>query len=123
MVKNNIKQPLLIPSSGMAFLQLLKKNNNRDWFNNNKDKFLAEQRSIEIFADALLAALKPPPAKKACTVFTGTPVFRIIKHRIKPIGAVILSAPPNCAAGVIIIILSQAIILLQEDSGRPLHRI
>jgi uncharacterized protein (TIGR02453 family) len=57
MEKNNKKPPLLIPLSGMAFLRQLKNNNNRDWFNSNKDKFLTEQRSIEIFADALLAAL------------------------------------------------------------------
>ena len=41
----------------MAFLKSLKLNNNRDWFNLNKDKFLEEQQKIEAFADALLVTL------------------------------------------------------------------
>jgi uncharacterized protein (TIGR02453 family) len=57
MKKNNSKGRLVVPASGMAFLKTLKDNNNRDWFNANKDTFLEEQRRIEIFADALLLAL------------------------------------------------------------------
>ena len=52
-----MKHKLLIPSSAIGFLKLLKKHNNRDWFNLNKDKFLEEQLAIENFADALLLEL------------------------------------------------------------------
>jgi len=54
MAKNNLKPGTVIQTSAMAFLKSLKNNNNRDWFNANKDRFLQEQRLIEIFADALL---------------------------------------------------------------------
>lgn len=46
-----------IPISCLRYLNKLKKNNNREWFNNNKDKFLEEQSRVEGFADALLADL------------------------------------------------------------------
>lgn len=52
-----INQNPIIPLSGISFLKTLKKNNNRDWFTKNKDKFLKEQQYIEIFADALLEQL------------------------------------------------------------------
>ena len=52
-----MKHKLLIPSSAIGFLKSLKKHNNRDWFNLNKDKFLEEQLAIENFADALLLEL------------------------------------------------------------------
>ena len=57
MAKKNTNRRLIIPPSGIAFLKSLKNNNNREWFNNNKDTFLEEQHFIEIFADALLAVL------------------------------------------------------------------
>ncbi len=57
MPKNNTKSPVQIPSSSIAFLKLLKGNNNRDWFNAHKDRFLEEQHCIEMFADALLLTL------------------------------------------------------------------
>jgi uncharacterized protein (TIGR02453 family) len=46
-----------INSSNLEFLKLLKKNNNRDWFHANKDRFLLEQKQIETFADGLLNEL------------------------------------------------------------------
>jgi uncharacterized protein (TIGR02453 family) len=57
MKNRNTAPALLIPASSLHFLQLLKRNNNREWFNRHKDRFLKEQSSIEIFADALLTAL------------------------------------------------------------------
>ncbi len=51
------KQTVIIPKSSLDFLGLIKKNNNRDWFNANKDKFLKEQHYIELFAEELLMAL------------------------------------------------------------------
>ncbi|CAN5900673.1 DUF2461 domain-containing protein [soil metagenome] len=41
----------------MLFLNILKKNNNREWFNTNKHRFQVEQQFIELFADALLMEL------------------------------------------------------------------
>ena len=43
-----------IKSSNIDFLKLVKKNNNRDWFNAHKDRYLKELKDVEIFADALL---------------------------------------------------------------------
>jgi len=43
-----------IPSSGIDFLRLVKKNNNRDWFNKNKERYVKEHAQIIAFADALL---------------------------------------------------------------------
>lgn len=51
------KKSGLVPASAISFLQQLKKNNNRDWFNKHKDRFLEEQHFIELFADRLLALL------------------------------------------------------------------
>ncbi len=46
-----------IKPSNLEFLKLLKKNNNRDWFNANKERYLSELKSIEAFADALLVEM------------------------------------------------------------------
>jgi uncharacterized protein (TIGR02453 family) len=46
-----------IQQSGFDFLQTLKNNNNRDWFNAHKDIYQRELEHMETFADALLAQL------------------------------------------------------------------
>ena len=46
-----------IPKSSMDFLNQIKKNNNRDWFNEHKEQFITEQLHIEKFADELLLLL------------------------------------------------------------------
>ncbi|MDO8998121.1 MAG: DUF2461 domain-containing protein [Bacteroidota bacterium] len=43
-----------IEESNLNFLKLLKKNNNRDWFNLHKERYLSEKQNIELFADELL---------------------------------------------------------------------
>ncbi len=43
-----------IQPSNLEFLKLIKKNNNRDWFNANKDRYLKEHENIVAFADVLL---------------------------------------------------------------------
>lgn len=43
-----------IQPSNLEFLKLIQKNNNRDWFNANKDRYLKEHENIVAFADALL---------------------------------------------------------------------
>lgn len=47
----------IIPSN-IEFLKLLKKNNNREWFSKNKDKYLKEHENIIAFADELLLAMQ-----------------------------------------------------------------
>lgn len=44
----------IINSSSFTFLKQLKKNNNRDWFNAHKDRYLEEHEAIAAFAEALL---------------------------------------------------------------------
>ncbi|MDZ4664367.1 MAG: DUF2461 domain-containing protein [Bacteroidota bacterium] len=44
----------VIKKSNLDFLKLLKKNNDRDWFNANKERYLTELKTIELFADTLL---------------------------------------------------------------------
>ncbi len=51
-----IEQPLIQPSS-FQFLQKLKKNNNREWFNAHKAAYQVQLSLIEAVADALLAEL------------------------------------------------------------------
>lgn len=57
MAKKASKNNVTIPKSGFEFLSALKKNNNRDWFNAHKERYLNELSHIETFADALLAEL------------------------------------------------------------------
>jgi uncharacterized protein (TIGR02453 family) len=49
--------PARIDKSGFDFLNALRSNNERDWFNANKPAFETEQQKIEAFADALLTEL------------------------------------------------------------------
>jgi uncharacterized protein (TIGR02453 family) len=46
-----------IKPSNLEFLKLIKKNNNRDWFNTHKERYLTELQNIELFADELLAEM------------------------------------------------------------------
>ncbi len=43
-----------IKPSNFEFLKLIKKNNDRDWFNAHKERYLTELKNIELVADALL---------------------------------------------------------------------
>ena len=52
------KMPARIPASSLDYLKMLKENNDRDWFNDNKDRYLKEYDSLEHFADALLQELR-----------------------------------------------------------------
>ena len=52
------KMPARIPASSLDYLKMLKENNDRDWFNENKDRYLKEYDSLEHFADALLQELR-----------------------------------------------------------------
>jgi len=46
-----------IQSSSVSFLEKLEKNNNRDWFNSNKELYLKERDKLISFADQLLALI------------------------------------------------------------------
>lgn len=47
-----------IDPSVFKFLNNLRKNNNRDWFGENKDKYVSAHESVISFADDLLAEMK-----------------------------------------------------------------
>jgi uncharacterized protein (TIGR02453 family) len=65
------KQETILPASIFDFLKLVKKNNNRDWFNAHKEKYLLELNHLEKFADALLQemnkhdVIETPTGKKS----------------------------------------------------------
>ncbi|BAV07252.1 TIGR02453 family protein [Filimonas lacunae] len=42
----------------LDFLKALHKNNNREWFTDNKDRYTAAQQRVEVFAEALLQQLQ-----------------------------------------------------------------
>ncbi|MNL21361.1 hypothetical protein D3C87_1426480 [compost metagenome] len=56
-MSKSIEQQGQIHQSTFSFLNALKENNNRDWFNAHKADFLREQALIEGFAEALLEKL------------------------------------------------------------------
>ncbi len=47
-----------IPASVFSFLEELKENNNRDWFQHNKERYQEQYNSVALFADALLSEIK-----------------------------------------------------------------
>jgi uncharacterized protein (TIGR02453 family) len=47
-----------ITNSSLDFLKMLAKNNNRDWFNKNKNRYLQEYENMIAFADALLMEMR-----------------------------------------------------------------
>ena len=47
----------MIRKSTLDFLATLKKNNNRDWFDKNKENYLAARQNMEEFADELIASI------------------------------------------------------------------
>lgn len=47
----------IVRKSGFDFLQALKKNNHRDWFNSQKERYQQEQEQLELFAEAMLREL------------------------------------------------------------------
>jgi uncharacterized protein (TIGR02453 family) len=55
--KQAIMSSAIIHPSTLKFLTKLSKNNNRDWFNANKDEYLQAQADMEKFADALIVKM------------------------------------------------------------------
>jgi uncharacterized protein (TIGR02453 family) len=47
----------MIKSESLVFLKTLSKNNNRDWFNKHKDRYLEARENIIGFAEALLSEM------------------------------------------------------------------
>src|ERR1035437_244715 len=62
---------LLLPKSIFTFLKNIKKHNNRDWFNENKNIYLGQYESVIHFADILISKMnqhdkiETPSGKKA----------------------------------------------------------
>ncbi|GGF27255.1 DUF2461 domain-containing protein [Flavobacterium limi] len=52
-----MENQIIIPKSALDFLEQLKENNNKPWFEANKPKYLNELNHIETFADDLLQEL------------------------------------------------------------------
>jgi uncharacterized protein (TIGR02453 family) len=52
-----MKKLPVIPPTAFDFLKKLARNNNRDWFNKNKDRYLLELDQLINFADALLGEM------------------------------------------------------------------
>lgn len=52
------KTSVHIPASSLNYLKILKENNNREWFNENKELYLKEYNDIENFAELLLQELR-----------------------------------------------------------------
>lgn len=48
---------IVIKKESVDFLKVLSKNNNRDWFNKHKDKYIEAHDNIIAFADALLVEM------------------------------------------------------------------
>jgi len=48
---------IVIKKGSIDFLKTLSKNNNRDWFNKHKDKYIEAHNNIIAFADALLSEM------------------------------------------------------------------
>ena len=51
-------KPVSIPVSSFQFIKALAKNNNRDWFNKNKTRYLQEYENMIMFTNALLAEMQ-----------------------------------------------------------------
>ncbi len=49
---------IIIEKSTLNFLNRLSKNNNREWFNKNKDQYQAAHENVIAFADALLMEMR-----------------------------------------------------------------
>jgi uncharacterized protein (TIGR02453 family) len=47
----------LISPSTLSFLKVLKKNNNKTWFDNNRDKYLDAKNNFEEFVASLLSKM------------------------------------------------------------------
>ncbi len=50
--------PITITNSTIDFLKKLSKNNDRDWFNNNKNLYLAAHENVLAFVEALLSEMR-----------------------------------------------------------------
>src|SRR6185436_17723592 len=47
----------MIQPTTLNFLKALKKNNNKEWFDKNKDKYLAAKENVEGFVDELIKSI------------------------------------------------------------------
>src|SRR5690242_18006773 len=54
----HIKMPITIATSTMDFLKNLSKNNDREWFNKNKNLYVAAHENVLVFVDALLSEMR-----------------------------------------------------------------
>lgn len=109
--------PTNIPASSLDFLKQLKENNNREWFNDNKDLYLKEYDAIEKFAESLLQELRnhdvieTVSGKKSLHRIYRDTRFSKDKHLTKPTGVVALKEQLHCVGEVTIFISNPATVL------------
>jgi uncharacterized protein (TIGR02453 family) len=68
----------MIQKSTLDFLKALKKNNNRDWFEKNKDKYLAAKQNIEDLVNGMIKSISSFD-KKIAGLTAKDCVFRIYR--------------------------------------------
>src|SRR6185436_8549564 len=68
----------MIQKSTIDFLKALKKNNNRDWFEKNKDKYLSAKQNIEDLVNGLIKSISAFD-KKIAGLTAKDCVFRIYR--------------------------------------------
>jgi uncharacterized protein (TIGR02453 family) len=62
-----------------AFLKALKKNNNKEWFDKNKSKYLEAKEEFEVFVQSVIAGLAKFDKKMSPDMMAKDCVFRIYK--------------------------------------------
>jgi uncharacterized protein (DUF2461 family) len=74
--------------SALSFLEDLKFNNNRDWFNDNRKRYDAAREAVETFVADVMRQFAQSKTwarqrqKTPCTELTATSVSRRTNHRI-----------------------------------------
>jgi uncharacterized protein (TIGR02453 family) len=63
----------------ISFLKAIKNNNNRDWFEKNKPKYLEAKAEFEVFVQNLISAINKFDKKIGADLQAKNCVFRIYK--------------------------------------------
>ena len=89
----------------------MSKNNNRDWFNENKTRFKSVESQVKLFQAEVFESVCPRLIiwiRSSCSEFTETYDLAMTSHRIKPIlGARIEESNLQIAGGYYVHIQTQ----------------
>ena len=118
-----------ISKDSFSFLKKLEKNNDRDWFQENKGEYEKQHAGVIAFADQLLGlmnehdTIETISGKKSLYKSIEMFVFQKIKRLTKQIGAVALKEQPNNYAVVTTFIFNlEETRLLVVDFGVQIKR-